>query len=91
MAASAAEFERGLRAAFSDSEIADASAGGRLHVRVDYAGAACDIEAEPGPGRTIAGLSLPTLLVRLRFCGGDAAQRAVLLNRLDLHQQRGGG
>lgn len=91
MAASAAEFERGLRAAFSAAEIADGSSNGQLRFRIDYAGAACDIEAVAGPGRTIAGLSLPTLLVRLHFLAGDAAQRAVLLNRLDLHQQRGGG
>lgn len=91
MAASAAEFVRGLRAAFAAAEIADSSSGEQLRYRVAYAGAACEVEAVAGPGRTIAGLSLPTLLVRLRFSDGDAAQRAVLLNRLDLHQQRGGG
>ncbi len=86
VSATPAEFARGLRYAFPD-----AVQSGPLGYRVSRDGATLDIDAEPGPALVIAGLSLPTLRVRLHFRAGDAQARARLLAYLDLATHRGGG
>lgn len=80
------EFARGLAVAFPGQ-----MAGGPANFRITAPEAAMDIELTPLPPRRIASLELPTLRVRIRFVGGNTAQRRALVEHLDRATQRGGG
>ena len=84
--ASAAEFVRGLESAFPG-----ALTGGPLGFRAAGKGAAMEIELTRGADRRVGGLALPTLVVRIRFSGGDGEAQAALLAHMDRAMQRGGG
>lgn len=87
VAATPAEFERDLRKAWpgevdADTPLRLALADGELELVV---------ELEPIEPRRIGLLTLPRLIARYRFSGGDEAARRRLLERLDRAMQRGGG
>jgi hypothetical protein len=86
VSATPAEYLRGLRDAFPGAVEA-----GTLGYRVSRGAAALEVSVAPGPERVLAGLRLPTVRVRIRLSGPDAAARARLLHRLDLATHRGGG
>lgn len=86
MSITPSEFVRSLNDAFPGAVAQSPQA---LHV--SFSMAAMEIELQPGPPRTIALLSLPTIRVRIRFTAGDAGQRAAMLERMDRYMQRGGG
>lgn len=80
------DFVRSLRAAFPDS----LEERGNCY-RVRDASAAMEIHLSPGPDRVIASLSLPTLVVVIRFIAGEGEACAALLAHLDRYLHRGGG
>ena len=86
MSALPADIARGLEVAFPG-----AVQGGPNRFVVTLPGAAMELQLTPGPDRVIALLRLPTLTLRIRFTGGDAAARAELVRRFDLAMRRGGG
>ncbi|WP_126444587.1 hypothetical protein [Sulfuricystis multivorans] len=86
MATTAQEFRRVLDFAFPD---AVSERDERLCVAA--AGAKMEITLAPLPPRVIAKLSLPRLMVRIRFTAGSFEACQALLARMDRAMQRGGG
>lgn len=80
------EFVRALRRAFPD--LHEKHPGAYL-ARLGEVTLAIDFTV--GPIRRIALLALPTLLVSLRFAGGDRALQTAMLEHLDRYLHRGGG
>jgi hypothetical protein len=84
------EFVRTLRQAFPQTlEEADPhylARGGPAHGHAVLA-----LELHRGPGRKIAGLSLPTLDVTIRFVEGSQDDCVALLAYLDRYLHKGGG
>lgn len=86
MAATAAEFARGLHLAFPDGV-----SGGPHEFRVTDGRAVLEVTLTPEPDRVIALLRLPVLHVVLRFVAGEVAAQEKMLAHLDLATHRGGG
>ena len=87
MAASPAEFERGLR--LGAPEGVESLGNGRYRVRQGET--RLEIRITPKGERRIAALCLPLLHVVYQFQAGAQPQRRRLLARLDQAMQRGGG
>jgi hypothetical protein len=91
VSATMAEFARGLAMAFPDAGIPERVGESARIFEIAFEGGRCDIAAAPGPIRQIALLQLPTLRVKIAFCGGDESRRSALLTHMDLVMRRGGG
>lgn len=87
VAATPAEFERDLRKAWAGAIHADT----RQRFALADGDVELVIELEPIEARRIGLLTLPRLIARYRFSGGDEVARRRLLGRLDRAMQRGGG
>lgn len=87
VAATPAEFERDLRKAWSG----EIGARAPLQLALVDGDLELVIDLEPIEPRRIGLLTLPRLIARYRFSGGDEAARRRLLERLDRAMQRGGG
>lgn len=86
VSATPAEYAHALRGAFPRG-----LSGGPLAFRIAVDDVSLAVDLTPGPPRRIALLSLPTLVVRIRFLSGEASARATTLRHMDLAMQRGGG
>jgi hypothetical protein len=87
LSATAAEFERDLRAAWP-AALGSADEG---RLSVEHDGVRLEIGFEAAGLRRLGALALPQLRVRYRFSGGDESARRALLQRLDRAMQKGGG
>lgn len=85
--ATAAQFERDLRAAWPT--VSGSAADGTLHIASGEL--RLDISLEVLGVRRIGLFELPQLCVRYCFCGADEAARRALLTVLDRSMQKGGG
>jgi hypothetical protein len=89
ISATPAEFERGVRAAFSDARVN--SLAGATQWELAWQTARARVELSPIPELRIGGLCLPRLRCVINLSGPDDQHRQNLLQRLDRYQQRGGG
>jgi hypothetical protein len=86
VSASAAEFWRGIKAAFPDAVIEQRGIWLARHGAVSLT-----VRYQCLPPLRVALLALPQLALRLEFIGGNAVEQQAMLERLDRYTHRGGG